>query len=309
MAINYKAYLPSKDFQKKVLACLVILAIILLIFFGAKFIKKGIQAYTLKKRIKELPVELRSQVDVLTLGELQKKDSNSNGVADWEERLYGLDPLVAGEENKKIVEEKRESLRSSAEFNPTDAPQGETQEFTRELLSAVMSLQASGALNDGTLQSIAASIGGKFVPVSTQEIYTDARFTRIRDSKITNDNYRRQAAEAVDKLPALGVMGEEINFLAESLQSNDPLLLAPLDNIANSYKSFADALVKIPVPDSLFNDHKALVNSAAYISKSLTMIQKVNTDPMTAIQGMAIYNTHFQIMDKSLDNLAQELDL
>ncbi len=305
----FQDYLPSKAFQKRLLAIVIIIAAILVIGFIVKLIGRGIDAYKINKQIKQLPAELRSQVDTLTLGDLQKKDSNGNGILDWEERLYGLDPLTNGEENKKTVEAKRQLLRDTAGENEASASTGLTNDFTREFLNVIGSLQTTGALSDDALQNIANSIGGKLIEKEQKEIYPVSSFNVIRDSDIAKDEYQRLANLELNKLSTVPMMGHEIEFIGESLRGGDPMMLAPLDNISGAYKSFAETLVKIPVPQSLLPAHKALVNSSAYVSRSLLMIQQVNTDPMMALQGLATYNTHFLIMNQALDELATNLNL
>lgn len=305
----FQDYLPSKAFQKRLLAIVIIIAAILVIGFIVKLIGKGIDAYKINKQIKQLPAELRSQVDTLTLGDLQKKDSNGNGILDWEERLYGLDPLTNGEENKKTVEAKRQLLRDTAGENEASAATGLTNDFTREFLNVIGSLQTTGALSDDALQNIANSIGGKLINQDQKEIYPASSFKIIRDSSVANKEYQRLSNIELNKFNNIPLLGHEIEFIGESLRSADPLMLAPLDNISVAYKSFADSLIKVPVPESLLPAHKALVNSSAYVSRSLLMIQKINTDPMTALQGLAMYNTHFIIMNQALDELATNLNL
>ena len=307
--MSFKDYLPSKTFQKRLFYIVLIVVIILVIGFIIKLIGRGIDAYKIRKQIKQLPVELRSQVDSLTVGDLQRKDSNNNGILDWEERLYGLDPLVDGEGNKKIVEEKRQILRLSADDNVASSTEGETNDFTREFLSIIGTLETSGALNEDALQNIANSIGGKITQGNEAEIYPKESFVVVRNSQLANDEYQRLSSSAIEKIGTIGLMGSEMEFIAESLRGGDPALLAPLDNIADTYESFAKALLKIPVPESLLDSHKALVNSSIYVGRGLDMIQKVNTDPMTAVQGTAMYNTHYLIMNAALDELAANLNL
>lgn len=307
--MSFKEYLPSKSFQKKALFILGIVAVILALFFGVKLIKKGIHSYKINKQIRELPVELRDQVDILTVGELQTKDSNGNNIADWEERLYGLDPLADGAINKKIVEEKRQSLRSSAIDNQANAVTGETDAFTREFLSILTSLQTSGSLNEDALANIANSVGGKFVPQDQKEKYTQYAFTKIRDSQVADDNYVRQSTEILEKSGVLPMIGYEMDYISQSLETNNATLVAPLDNFSDAYKKFSESLLDIPVPARLLEDHMVLVNSSAYIADSLLMIQKIQSDPMIAIQGLALYGLNFRLMNDALDDLAASLDL
>lgn len=307
--MSFRDYLPSKLFQKRLLAIVGIIAVVAAVILLGRLIQKGVANYRLNKQIRQLPAELRDQVDVLTVGELQRKDSNGNGIADWEERLYGLDPLANGEENRKKVEEKRQTLRASAEGSGENAPTGETDLFTREFLSLVTSLQTSGALSEEALSNIAASVGAKFIPEDQKEIYSQYAFRRVRDSKLADDDYIRQSTAALEKSGVLPLIGYEMDYISQSLQTNNAVLVAPLDNFAGAYKKFAETLVAIPVPERLLEDHKALVNSAAYISESLLMIQKIKTDPMTAVQGLGIYSLNYRIMNEALDDLAAKLSL
>ncbi len=302
-------YLPSKEFQKRLLAIILIALSIFAIYVLVKLIGRGIHTYRVGKQVRQLPVELRSQADTLTVGELQRKDSNNNGILDWEERLYGLDPLADGTENKKVVEEKRKILKDTSSEYAANATVGETNEFTREFLSLITSLGVSGALNDDALNNVASSLGGKIISNDQPEIYTRNDFKVVRDTEVTRKEYQRLSSNALNRLNTLPMLGYEMEFLSQSISTNDPTLLDPLDNIASTYKSFSTSLLAVPVPEPLLNAHKALVNSSEYVGRALLMVQMFNTDPMTALQGIAMYNTHFLIMNASLDELAGSLNL
>ncbi len=303
------SYLPSKEFQKRLLAITLIVLSVLAIYAVVKLIGRGIDSYKVRKQIRQLPAELRDQADTLTVGELQTKDSNNNGIYDWEERLYGLDPLADGANNKNLVTEKRNSLKDSSSEYLASASVGETNDFTREFLSLVTSLSVSGALNDEAVNNVASAIGGKLISNDQPEIYPRSDFIVVRDTEVTRKEYQRLSELAINKLSTLPMLGYEMEFLSESIRGSDPSLLSPLDNISSTYKSFSGALLKIPVPENLLQAHKALVNSSEYVGRSLLMVQMINTDPMVALQGIAMYNTHFIIMNASLDELAAGLNL
>ncbi len=304
----FKDYLPSKELQKKLLAIVIIIVIILAIFFGIKLIRFLINKHWVNKQIKNLPVELRDQVDTLTVGDLQKKDSNNNGFPDWEERLYGLDPFGNGEANKVSILDKKEKLRIATGASDERTPEMSTNtgKFSREFLSIVLSLQQSGALNKNSIDDISKSIGTELIPTELKDYVKKSDLKVIRDTAITHQAYFTEIIDVVNKSSAAPNIGMELDIVADGLQSDDPTKFIGLDEIVYNYKLMADELKKIPVPEKFAGDHLALVNSLYNISDSLTMIKKLGSDPVVALQGFYIYGYATGIMDDSLNSLAEE---
>lgn len=302
--MNFSNYLPTKEYRKKLLSLFYIVAILLGVYLLWIGINKLIDKQKFKNQVKNLTVEVRDEIDTITLGELQTKDSNNNGVYDWEERLYGLDPLVNGEENKKLVEEKREILRKSGEGTSFNNQDSSTSSFASEFLGAITSLATTGALNEDTLSNISNSISTKFTTQTTDGFYKREDLNIVKDNAITKQNYLILSQKALETGGVQDALGEEIYFISNSLENNDPVMLAPLDNIASAYKEFGEMLVKVPVPETFAKDHAVIVNSSRYISEALLKIQKLYADPVIAIDGFAEYNTHYILLNRALDNLS-----
>ena len=94
---NFKKYLPSKKFLVVVMTIVVIIILFLII-------KKVIPLIKFKKG------GPNGEQITMTVGDLIQKDGNSNGIADWEEYLWGLDPNTNGPENKEFILAKKNSL-------------------------------------------------------------------------------------------------------------------------------------------------------------------------------------------------------
>ncbi len=303
----FKDYLPSKELQKKLLAILLILAVIAGIFLTVRLIRYLVNKRWVNQQIKNLPVELRDQVDVLTIGELQKKDSNSNNIPDWEERLYGLDPFGNGESNRASILEKKAKLREAtgASSEISSEMNNNTGKFSREFLSIVLSLQQSGALNQNAVNDIAKSVGQELIPSEIKDYVKKTDLKIVRDSQITNEAYYDEIINIVENDKQSAQLGLELDMLADGLNGANPNMFIGLDEISANYKSVADKFKKVSVPESFAGDHLALVNSLYNIANSLEMIKKLDSDPVIALQGFYIYGTANQVMDRALISLAE----
>ncbi|MCX6754124.1 MAG: hypothetical protein NTV03_03670 [Candidatus Nomurabacteria bacterium] len=144
---DYKNYLPSKKFQAIILIIIVFIAL----FFTVKGIVSLIKS---KKLTSKEPAKI-------TVGEVIQKDSNSNGIPDWEEYLWGLDPNKNGPENKEFIMAKKKTLAENNGGLSGDPSQTITDNdlLSQEFFATIVSLQQTGSLNDESMSAITNAIG------------------------------------------------------------------------------------------------------------------------------------------------------
>jgi hypothetical protein len=92
-----------------------------------------------------------------TIGDIVSLDSNGNGIPDWEEKLWGLDPKGNGSENKKIIDDKKASANIDVTASPA-TELTETQKFSRELLTTVSALRVNGSLTPEVIGTLEQSL-------------------------------------------------------------------------------------------------------------------------------------------------------
>ncbi len=98
---NFKKYLPSRKF----LFIVLFIIVLIVLFFFVKGIISFIKNRITSKQTNETPV-------TLTVGGIIQKDGNENGIADWEEYLWGLNPNKDGEKNREFIyQRKKPSLQ------------------------------------------------------------------------------------------------------------------------------------------------------------------------------------------------------
>ena len=91
-----KEFLPSKKFFIRLTVAIVLIIVGFLIYKVSIYFKNR-NSNNIAKQVKVI-----NQV---------QDDSNNNGIPDWEERLWGLNPNKDGEANKEFILNKRKTLK------------------------------------------------------------------------------------------------------------------------------------------------------------------------------------------------------
>ena len=285
-------YLPSKPFVTRV----VILAAAVIVIFSAFKIINYFKNHSIGKTATDLVIQ----------PEIIQKDTNTNGIPDWEESLWGLDPSKDGQSNKEFILAKRASLASENGAAVTsDEPVSENDALSREFFAVVMSLQQSGNLDQNTLRAVSDTVGKKIVADPLPAIYTKGMAT-IRSSEdmdIEKLKYYTDYLNLNVKYKDRNI-GNELTFIAAALKNNDPGALKLVSNIGSSYRSFGKDLMKIPVTPALADIHVSLANNYERIAVSIGDLSKLLTEPITGMKGLINYKKYSDLLIEDIGKLA-----
>ncbi|MEI6660298.1 MAG: hypothetical protein WCK91_02650 [bacterium] len=290
-----KEYLPSKSFISRV----IILAIFIALSFGvyklsvfvfSKFSHKGIGALT-----------------AYPGGNIQK-DTNNNGIPDWEESLWGLDPNSDGAKNKAIIEQKKGlmSTITSSDSAINKENLSEDDVASREFFAAVMSLQQSGNLTDASIQSVADAIGEKIVATPIDDIYKIDQLKTVPITKRSAIDYYAAITKIFVKYKDKS-MGDELRFISQGLANKDPNAMRVAAGVADSYRSFGQDMIKIPVPDSLSKNHLEMANSYEKTAQSIEGMAKVLDEPIVGMRAFINYNKYSSTLANDINYLSDNL--
>lgn len=280
-------YLPSKGFFKKVI---IVGAFLVIIFVLYKTIPFLTQKYKQAKRNYEMKKVL--------VKDLVEKDSNSNGIPDWEESLWGLNPAKDGKENKAFIEEKRKALgyydnqENSENLTLND-------KIARELLVMIVTLKDSGNLNEGSINTISEALGAKIEAEELKDVYFKDNLEIVNTNTSTIKAYYSSFKSLVNKYENEDI-GEEMTFISQAVQNNDLQALEITRNISESYRNFGKELMLIKVPNSLTNLHLSIANNYEKIGQSIEGMDKLLTDQLLGAGSIINYKKY---QDELLLNL------
>ncbi len=294
--------LPSKKFLFKALASIGALGLIIYLVKFPPHVNWG--------RTAGVPIAKVLAVDPnITVNGLVDTDSNGNGIPDWKEALYGLDPTkptTGGISNKSIIEARQAAANTgsagagaSSESTATD----DTDQFTRQFFSTIISLKQSGALNEAALANLGASFSDAILGGATlSTTYTKADLTIVSDTKTKETAYRTSLGALAKKYTDRN-FGTEMKAVADALATGDPRPLSGLPLIAADYTSLARDLKNVSVPSPLATSHLALVNSYQNLGETTLAMDAILDNPIIGMRGVLLYKQALDAVKKSNDDI------
>lgn len=249
-----------------------------------------------------------------TVEDLIKQDTDGDGVLDWEEGLWGLDPTKAettpGTPDITVVNK----LRAEGGFSLEDSGAYEenltqTDKFSRELFSTVASLNQAGAIDQAGVDKIGESLSLQLQNSPQRKIYT------LADIKTTADENKKSVQKYYDALNAIHdknpITGNALDILQRALLENgdiDTAVLTELNSIINPIESSITAVLSVSVPQSLAKLHLNLLNAFEKMTENLSDIKLVESDPVVAMGAVSQYEESAESLFAAFAALTQVID-
>jgi hypothetical protein len=261
----------------------------------------------------ESPRAAQASAESELLKAIATKDSDADGLPDWEESLYGTDSrttdtfqlgMTDGEAvTKGLVVPKAiadiavgTSSPSSFDSDGLPPPPAEgtlTAAFAKTFFSLFVAAKqenGGGDLSESQMNEVAtAAMGSLKATISVAPDYKSAKDLAVsgsgRDALLTF----AENAEAVLLKNTNTATTSEIMYLTAAVQNNDETALAHIASIAKSYRGSAAGLAVLPVPEELAADDLALVNAMMRVSEITTDFTRVNSDPLATMLALQQY--------------------
>jgi hypothetical protein len=288
-------------------------------------------AYMLARGVESPPIA-QASAETALLQAIAAKDSDGDGLPDWEEALYGTDPHITdtfhlgmtdGEAVAKgLIIPKAIADISVATSTPTTnsdinyataglTPPTEntlTDAFAKNFLTLyVAAKQANGGavLTDAETQNIASeALTELSSAITTAPDYKSASDLVVVGSGADALTAFAVSAEAVFKKNTTNATTSELNYLTNAIQNSDATALSQLAQIAKATRNIAVGLAVLPVPQELADGDLALINGMMRISETVADFAHVNVDPLTAMVALQQYLPAAQALGESFVNVS-----
>ncbi len=275
------------------------------IVVGAFLLARGIES----------PQVVQASTESALLQAIATKDSDHDGLPDWEEALYGTDPhnpdtFHLGMTDGEAVARGLIVPKAIADVPvATSSPDGSrivdpslppvpadgtiTAAFAKEFLTlyAAAKQANSGAdLSEADTSNIAnqaiSALAASFAPAPD---FKSAQDLKVSGSGPDALKAFAVSAEAVLNKNTSTATTSEINYLKEAIQNNDDTALTQIAAIAKVYRDSATGLAVLPVPQELAGADLALVNAMMRLSEITTDFSHADTDPLAAMLALGQY--------------------
>lgn len=269
-----KKYLPSKKFVSRVIILVLVLAIGLLISKISPEVKNRVQR--------------TGKIQKLSVKDLVQNDHNDNGIADWEESLFGLDPKDDGEKNKEIILSRKKELGTQG-VSSTKGELSQNDKLSRELFSIVTTLDQTGNLNESSIENIASALDEKLSSEPILDTYTKNDVTSKPTSQSVVEEYYNQFGTLAVKYKSAEI-GNELVYISQGLVNEDGVAMEIARDIAKKYEDFGSELIEITnVPSSIVDEHLNLANNYHKTGVAIERMSLMTEDPLFGMNAVADY--------------------
>jgi hypothetical protein len=268
-------------------------------------------AFVLANSATDPPIAEASEESAL-LAAVATRDSDSDGLSDWEEALYGTSPdkadsrelgMTDGEAVAKglivpqAIADVPVSSTASGDIVSPDLPPAAaegtlTAAFSRNIFTRYLdALQASeGELSDTDLADIAnQALGELGASITAAPPFKRAQDLTVQGSGREAMKAFAAAADAVMRANTTTASKSEVFYLADHLQNGDAKALEHIRSLAKLYRGTAAGLAALPVPKELAGDSLALVNAFARMSEATNDFALVDDDPLVTMLALNQY--------------------
>lgn len=267
-----------------------------------------------KKEISQ-SVNQGPRLDVgMTVEDAVNKDTDGDGIPDWQENLYGLDPTkkettpgipdsVAMDtlKAKEGSSTKTTNVNNQATENLT-----QTDKFSRELFATVAAASQNGAMDPATIEKLTASLADQIQNAPARKVFSLLDIKTINDNSVKAfTNYNNALINIYKKYPPVSyVILDVLQKLMPDQNTVDTSVLVKLDPIIKQANNVIAAMTKTSVPQSISTLHLNVINAMERLAENLSDIKLYNSDTIMALGGISMYQKSSTQLESALNNLA-----
>lgn len=280
-------------------------------FFAVVFI---VGAFMLARSV-ESPSVAQASTETALLQAIATRDTDGDGLPDWEEALYGTSPNLTDTFRlgmtdgaavaKGLIVPKAianvtvatSSPDGSTVVDPSLPPAPAEGTITTAFAESFFTLylaakQAAGGadLSEGQMNDVAShALSSLSSIIVAAPDYKSARDIAVSGSGADALTSFAVSAEAVLLKNTSSAAKSEMYYLRDAVEDGDTSALVHISSIAKAYRDSAAGLAVLPVPRELAAVHLALVNALMRTSQIADDFTRVNIDPLATILALKQY--------------------
>jgi hypothetical protein len=285
-------YLPSKQFVKTIGITLLGGAAL---FFLGNFLSK--QTVWEQKRTSSPIVAFGAEGDYFS------RDSDGDGLYDWEEALWGTNPNSKDSRGDGISDHDYvKNLKSQMEFDDEYTPNldNDTEVFARQLFATSAVLNQSGTLSQDDIERFNSGLEMSMNNFNIKDKYT---LSNLKMSNISPLEYSQKIDSLYESLGELDI--NELSLIAYMAENpNDPDALVELGEYLKYSEKLINGYLNMNVPHNIAGTHLSIVNNIYKISEITKQAYYLDSDPLRAIMYLGKYDEYTDNLISGLDALA-----
>jgi len=269
-------------------------------------------AYVLARSV-ESPSVAQASEETALLKAIASKDSDNDGLPDWEEALYGTSQtnsdtfklgMTDGEAVAKglivpkaisdlVVATSSPAILGADGLLSAPADGTLTAAFAQKFFALFMTAKENnggGDLTESQMNDVASQALNSISAIAkAASDYKSAKDITVSGSGADALKAFAVSAEAIMMKNTANATASELEYLMSALLHNDDTAYSHIASIAKAYRDSAVGIAVLPVPAELAADDLILINALMRISGMVNDFARTSTDPLTTILALNQY--------------------
>ena len=253
------------------------------------------------------------------------KDTDGDGLPDWQEALYGTDPNKAisnpfGIPDGQAAKEGKLTPQTAASQLPSDqqgtttltsadlpgvdpAPGSITEQFSQQFLQQYMAASNGQPMDDATQQQLVTSLMSNISQQVSQSLSSTYAPVSVHTSSSVSMSAYADSIETIFRSNE-GDGNHPVDVMQALIQGTDPKAQQKLIAISKTYAAMATQLRATSVPTSMVSAHVQLVQSLDVLAASTAIVANYQKDPLATLGALSAYTASTNTFTQSLTQLA-----
>ncbi|MEK9181661.1 MAG: hypothetical protein AAB786_01445 [Patescibacteria group bacterium] len=253
------------------------------------------------------------------LENLITRDTDLDGVLDWEEGLWGTDPTKKDTNDDGVFDGVEiAKLKTAQEDYIFDGELGgdtsetgeltETDKFSREFFSTVTTLNQSGVIDQATMDKLGESLAEKIKNSAPRKIFLLSDLKIIEDGSLQAIKNYNNALDNIRKKYPVETNAMDIlqKFIVDE-NTVDVAVLSELDPIIEQTEKIVNELAKMSIPESIAPLHLDFLNGIERLVENLNDIQLYEVDVILALSAISQYEENITTLESANNELVKIL--
>ncbi len=251
------------------------------------------------------------------------KDTDSDGLPDWQEALYNTDPanptsFKAGVQDgdavaQGLIKPKFQSqvaTTSAVAYTPvipgsSPASDSLTDQFAQEFFQSYMEVSGGQALSDQDQATLVSNLLASFTAKAQKLIVSPYTSISVHTSAtVTVSAYAGSVEQVIAGNDAPGVDGDFLTLAQALIENGDETARPKLKKLAASYAAIAVGLAQVQVPPALANDHLQLMQTFDTVARATKLVVTYEKDPVATLGAIAVYQPAADTMIATIQDIA-----
>ncbi|MDD4989187.1 MAG: hypothetical protein PHV42_02050 [Candidatus Pacebacteria bacterium] len=307
---------------------IILLIVAVLIVGGTFFFKNFGGKINWNPFASKTPDTQNQDQQVLAENEINK-DSDNDGLKDWEEKLWKTDlnnPDTDGDgtpDGEEVKEGRDPTIPNTAPTGTTpndtitkavaikkiiensgDENLNATDKLSRAFLAEYLGTKpSSGVMSDADKSALIGTLAANSITQSTYKHHDSTELKILEDgSQAAIKNYGNILGKIIIT-NTRAKLENETSILQSALTSGDKTILSGLDPIIARYRTIIEQGMKISIPPTATVLHLNFINALTDLAESINNMKVVFEDPLTTLNSLSAYSRAEIELEQSIRDL------